>query len=196
MEQIFRRTSSNLANFKERRVLTNILPLVDTKGSVKELTLFLPGRAPLQSSRIKSSVAWLEIFRPGTRHCRIWRTLATFSKTSLPCDVSKKPYKRALPYQHWYLISIYPATSTTMTNHDPRMNRISSIVLVELPPNTTSIRRSWYMKYLMCLTWLFVDCLVCSWYCLQLPCALLEWVLLPSACAYFWPLVLKTPSGV
>jgi hypothetical protein len=32
--------------------------------------------------------------------------------------------------------------SRTRTNHDPRMNRISLIVLVELPPNTTRIRRS------------------------------------------------------
>jgi hypothetical protein len=39
------------------------------------------------------------------------------------------------------LIRIALAASTIMTNHDPRMNRISSIVLVELPPNTACIRR-------------------------------------------------------
>jgi hypothetical protein len=32
--------------------------------------------------------------------------------------------------------------STSMTNHDPRMNRISSNVLVELPQKVASIRRS------------------------------------------------------
>jgi hypothetical protein len=45
MKQIFRRTSSNLSCYKERRVLPNILPLVDTNDSVKELTLFLHGLA-------------------------------------------------------------------------------------------------------------------------------------------------------
>jgi hypothetical protein len=50
----------------------------------------IPGLAPLQSSRIKSSVAWLEIFRPGIRHCRIWRTLATFSRTSHPDGVRQE----------------------------------------------------------------------------------------------------------
>jgi hypothetical protein len=67
--------------------------------------------------------------------------------------------------------------STSMTNHDPRMNRISSIVLVELPPNSASIRRSWYLRYLLCWIWLLEGCL----------CVFLEWVLLPCACACFWP---------
>jgi hypothetical protein len=57
MEQIFRRTSSNLSCYKERRVLPNILPLVDTNGSIKKLTLFLPGLALLQSPRNKYLVA-------------------------------------------------------------------------------------------------------------------------------------------
>jgi hypothetical protein len=53
----FRRTSSNLSSCKGRRMLTNILLLVDTNGFVKELTLFLLGLALLQSSRTKFSVA-------------------------------------------------------------------------------------------------------------------------------------------
>jgi hypothetical protein len=57
MEHLFRRTSSDLANCKERSVLINILPLVETNGSVKELTLFLPGLALLQSPRTKYLVA-------------------------------------------------------------------------------------------------------------------------------------------
>jgi hypothetical protein len=57
MEQIFRRTSSNLPNCKERRMLANILPLVHTNGPVKILTLFLPGLALLQSPRTKRSIA-------------------------------------------------------------------------------------------------------------------------------------------
>jgi hypothetical protein len=74
--------------------------------------------------------------------------------------------------------------STTMTNHDPRMNRLCSIVLVELPPNTASIRRSWYLKYLLWLIWLVEGCL----------CVFFEWVLLPCACACacFGLSVLKT----
>jgi hypothetical protein len=39
-------------------------------------------------------------------------------------------------------VSIKMKTSTVMTNHDPRIDRISSFVLVELPPNTARIRRS------------------------------------------------------
>jgi hypothetical protein len=57
MEQIFRRTSSNLSCCKEIKELTNILPLVHTNGSVKKLTLFLPGLAPLKSPRTKYSIA-------------------------------------------------------------------------------------------------------------------------------------------
>jgi hypothetical protein len=48
--------------------------------------LFLPGLALLQSPRTKRSIAWLEIFRPVTRHCHIWRTSRTLLKTSHPCD--------------------------------------------------------------------------------------------------------------
>jgi hypothetical protein len=193
MEQIFRRTSWNLPNCKARRVLTINLPLLDTNGSVKKLTLFLPGLAPLQSSRTKFSVAWLEIFRPGTRHHRIWRTSTTFPKTSHPCNVSQNTYKICtselnvnssttlrLPHR---LPSISTEVrvkqmkeSTTMTNHDPKMNRISSFVSYELLPTTASIRRRWYLKYLVWFLELFVDCLACSRYCLHcLVCFLRVW---------------------
>jgi hypothetical protein len=57
MEQIVKRTSSKLPNYKERRLLASILPLVDTNGSVKKLTLFIPGLALLQSPRTKYLVA-------------------------------------------------------------------------------------------------------------------------------------------
>jgi hypothetical protein len=210
VEQIFRRTSSNLANHKERRVAINILPLVDTNGSIKKLTLFLPRLAPLQSSRTKFSVAWLEVFRPGMRHHRIWRTSTTFPKTSHPCNVSKSTYKIYtselnvnnsttlwLPHR---LPSISTEArvkqmkeSTTMMNHDPRMNTISSLVSYELLLTTASIRRRWYLKYLVWFLQLFVDCLVYSRYCLQLPCVFLECVILHGACACFWPLGLKNP---
>jgi hypothetical protein len=49
MEQIVERMSSKLPNYKERRLLASILPLVDTNGSVKKLTLVLPGLALLKS---------------------------------------------------------------------------------------------------------------------------------------------------
>jgi hypothetical protein len=71
---------------KGRRAWTNILPLVHTNGSVKKLILFLLGHALLQSSRTEFSVAWLEIFRPGTRCCHIWRTSTIPLKTSQSCD--------------------------------------------------------------------------------------------------------------
>jgi hypothetical protein len=159
MEQIFKRTSSKLSNRKARRVLTITLPLLDTNGSVKKLTLFLPGLAPLQSSRTKFSVAWLEIFRPSMRHHCIWRTSTTFLKILHPCNVSKSTYRiytsklnvnssttLRLPHQ---LPSISTEArvkqmkeSTPMTNLTPRINRISSIGSIELPPNIVSIRHS------------------------------------------------------
>jgi hypothetical protein len=57
MEQIVERMSSKLPNYKERRLLASILPLVDTNGSVKKLTLLLPGLALLKSPRTKYSIA-------------------------------------------------------------------------------------------------------------------------------------------
>jgi hypothetical protein len=78
---------------KGRRVWINVLPLVHTNGSVKTLTLFLPGLALLHSPRTKYSIAWLEIFRPVRRHCHIWRNSPTFPKTSHPCNVSRSTYK-------------------------------------------------------------------------------------------------------
>jgi hypothetical protein len=74
-------------------VLKITLPFVDTNGSVKKLTLFLHGLASLQSSRTQFSVTWLQIFRPSTKHHRIWRTSTTFPKTSHPCYVNMSTYK-------------------------------------------------------------------------------------------------------
>jgi hypothetical protein len=113
MEHIFIRTSSNLPNRKERRVLKITLPLVDTNGSVKKLTLFLPGLASLQSSRTKFSVTWLQIFRPSTRHHRIWRTSTTFPKTSHPCNVSKTTYKVCTSELKCQQLNNTAATSST-----------------------------------------------------------------------------------
>jgi hypothetical protein len=90
MEQTSEGRLQNFSSCKGRRVLTNILPLDDTNDSVKNLTLFLPGLALLQSPRTKYSIAWLEIVRPVTRHCHIWRTSMTFLKTSQPCDLTQK----------------------------------------------------------------------------------------------------------
>jgi hypothetical protein len=71
---------------KGTKVWKNVLPLVHTNDSVKKLILFLLGHALLQSSRTKLSVAWLEIFRPGTRHCHTCGTSIIPLKTSQPCD--------------------------------------------------------------------------------------------------------------
>jgi hypothetical protein len=90
MEQIVRRTSSKLPNYKERSLLASILHLVDTNGSVKKLTLFLPGLALLQSPRTKYSIAWLEIFRPVKRHGHTWRNSITLPKTSHKCDARQE----------------------------------------------------------------------------------------------------------
>jgi hypothetical protein len=87
MEQLFRRTSSNLPSCKERRVLTTISPLVDTNDSVKKLTLFLPGLALLQLPRTKYLVAWLVFIRFVERVRHQWHTSAIPLKTSQPYDL-------------------------------------------------------------------------------------------------------------
>jgi hypothetical protein len=110
MEQIFRRTSSKLSSCKKKSVLTNILPLDDTNGSVKNLTLFLPGLALLQSPRTKYSIAWLEIFRPITRHCHIWKTSMTLPKTAHQCDARWEDLKICTS-------QLYIGSSTTLQLH-------------------------------------------------------------------------------
>jgi hypothetical protein len=159
MGKLFKRTSSNLPSCKERRVLTNILPLVDTNCSVKKLTLFLPGLTLLQSPRTKYLVAWLVFIRFVGWVCHQWQTSAIPLKTSQPYDVIQEDLQiytsqvnindSTTPQLHHQLPSSFfwskksrrMKTSTTMTNHGPRMNRISSRILFELPPNTASIRR-------------------------------------------------------
>jgi hypothetical protein len=59
-------------------------------GYVKELTLFLPRLALLQSPRTKYSIAWLEIFRSVTRHCHIWRTSMILPKISHQYDARRE----------------------------------------------------------------------------------------------------------
>jgi hypothetical protein len=90
MEQIVKRTSSKLLNYKETRLLASILPLVDTNGSVEELTLILPGLALLQSLRTKYLVSWLVFLRIVKRVCHQWRTSAIPLKTSQLCDVKQE----------------------------------------------------------------------------------------------------------
>jgi hypothetical protein len=158
MEQIVRRTSSKFPNYKERRLLASTLPLVDNNCSVKKLTLFLPGLALLQSPRAKSSVALLELLGPSRdivayeelqqpfRRPHI-RVMWARGPTNMHFQISIDSSLASLPL-HRQLSSTFQRkhvprrrkTSTTMTNHDPRINRISSIALFELPPNTASIR--------------------------------------------------------
>jgi hypothetical protein len=188
---------------KGRRVWTNILPLVHTNGSVKKLILFLLGHALLQSSRTKFSVAWLEIFRHGMRHHRIWRTSTTFPKTSHPCNVSKSTYKICtsklkvnslamlrLPHR---LPSISTEarvkqmkTSTTMASNNPRMNRTNPKYRTLL-----GIVVTWSTSCDSC------NCLLISLCVLCIVCSCFVWFL--SACVVtlylwlFWPLGLKNP---
>jgi hypothetical protein len=61
----------------------------------------------------------------------------------------------------WKPVPRQKKASTTMTNHAPRMNRTSSLILVELPPNTVSIRHLLVLDVPHVFMWLFVDCLVC-----------------------------------
>jgi hypothetical protein len=114
MEQLFRRTYSNLANYKERRVLTNILPLVDPNWSVKKLILFLPGLALLQSPRTKYLVAWLVFIRFAGSVCHQGHTSSTPLKASQPCDVIQEDLQNCTSQ-----VNINGSTTLQLHHHLP-----------------------------------------------------------------------------
>jgi hypothetical protein len=139
------------------------------------------------------------MFRPITRRYHIWRNSMTLPSSSHSSDMRQEGLwvctpqlningSTTLQLPHRQPSSSTKArvnkkkASTTMANHDPRM---SSIVLVQLPPNTANIRCSWYLKYLLCLIWLFEGCVWVFLECVLIPCA--------CTCACFWPLGLKNP---
>jgi hypothetical protein len=113
----------------------------------------------------------------------------------------KKTYKTTLPkststaQQHCgYLIDYHQSqvkqesrrmkTSTIMANHDPMMNRINPKYHALL-----GIAGTWstWCDFLQ----LFVDRLVWFLMLFAIASVSLEWVLLPCACACFWPSALK-----
>jgi hypothetical protein len=118
--------------------------------------------------------AWLEIFRPITRHCHIWRTSMTLLRTSHQCDARREDLKiytsPTLHRQFNHTAASPPTaikfllkresrrmkTSTIMANHDPRMNRTNLKI-------SRVVRHHWYLKYPVWFLQLFVVCLVCSW---------------------------------
>jgi hypothetical protein len=142
----------------------------DPNGYVKELTLFLPGLTLLQSPRIKYLVAWLVFIRFVGRVCHQWHTSAIPLKTSQPCDVIQEDLQNytsqrlnntatSPPTAIKFLLkweSRRMKTSTTMANHDPRMNRTNLKI-------SRVVRHRWYLKYPMWFLQLFVVCLACSW---------------------------------
>jgi hypothetical protein len=191
MEQIFRRTSSNLSCYKERRVLPNILPLVYTNGSVKILTLFLPRLALLQSPRTKYLVAWLVLVRSVGRVRHQWHTSAIPLKTSQPCDVIQEDLQNCtFPSRHQQLnhTATSPTTtikfllkresrrmktSTTKTNHNPRMNRTNPKYCALLGIIGTWSTSCGFCNCLLlpCMFFIvFVVVLCVSWMCVE-PCA-------------------------
>jgi hypothetical protein len=194
MEQILEGHLQTLPTAKKEECRQVFCLWLTPTGSVKKLTLFLPGLALLQSPRIKYLVAGLVFIRFVERVCHQWHTSTIPLKTSQPCDViqedlqlrtsqiningSTTAIKFLLKWE-----SRGMETSTTMANHDPRMNRTN--------PKYRAFRHRWYLKYLVWFLQLFVDCHVCSGYCLQLLCVFLECVLLPCACACFGPSALK-----
>jgi hypothetical protein len=137
-------------------------------GYVKELTLFLPGLALLQFPRTKYLVAWLVFIRFVERVCHQWHTSAIPLKTSQPCDVIQEDLQiytsqvningsTTLQLHHqlpssfcWREKSRRMKTSTTMTHHGPRMNRISSHILFELAPILRVLGVFSYLMYPMC----------------------------------------------
>jgi hypothetical protein len=98
MEQIFGRPSSNHSSWKREEECGQLFCLWFTPTALsRKRILFLLGHALLQSSRTKFSVAWLGIFRPGTRHCHIWRASTIHLKTSQPCDLIQKDLQDYTP---------------------------------------------------------------------------------------------------
>jgi hypothetical protein len=142
------------------------MSLIIIKDFVERLTLFLLGLAPLQSLRAKYSVAWLVFVRFVSRICHQWHTSAIPLKTllvhvemqeGLQIGTSQiiingsttKKLHHQLPSSSEAEVKIMKE-STTVPNHEPRMNRISSIVSYELPPQiprVLGILR--YLKYLL-----------------------------------------------
>jgi hypothetical protein len=119
------------------------------------LTLFLHGLALLQSPRMKYSVVWLVFVSFVMEICHKWSTSANSLKTLHPGDVRQEDPQlctsqlnvngsttlqlpRQLPSSSTEARVNKKKASRTRTNHDPRMNRISSIVLIELTPNIAS----------------------------------------------------------
>jgi hypothetical protein len=181
MEQIFRRTSPNLANCKERRVPTSILPLLDTNGSVKESTVFLLGHALWQSSRTKFSVAWLEICRPVMRHYHIGEIQRPFRRPHIQVMRDKKVYESALPnstsmaQQHCsYPVNYHqtqPKLDSTKRRHQqlwptltPRINRIISNALIELTPNIAILLGVHGTRSTLCVLDVVCSYLVCFFF--------------------------------
>jgi hypothetical protein len=164
-------------------MLTNILPLVHTNGSVKILTLFLPGLTLLQLPRTKYLVAWLVIIR-SVRHVRHqWHTSAIPLKTSQPCDVIQEDLQLCTSQINIngstnaikFLLkreSRRMETSTTMANHDPRTNRTNPKYHALL-----GIVGTWSTSCDFCNCLLFALCVLDS-VCSCLMCFL-------SVCCYF-----------
>jgi hypothetical protein len=206
MKQIFRRTTWNLPNRKERRVLTIIMPLVDTNGSVKKLTLFLPGLAHLQSPRTKYLVAWLVFIRFVEHVSHKWHTSAIPLKTSQQCDVIQEDLQNCTfqvningsthtatspPTAIKFLLkreSRSMKTSTTMANHDPRINRTNPkyrALLGIVGTWSTSCDFCNCLLFALCVHDSVCSCLVCF---LNVCCTLCSWLT--------WPLSLTNPSGL
>jgi hypothetical protein len=186
--------------------LASILPLVDTNGSVKELTLFLPGLALLQSPRTKYLVAWLVFNRFVRRVCQRWHTLAITLKTSQPCDVIQEDQKictsqldigssTTLQLHHqlpsifcwsesqgeWRHQQLWPTRTLGWIGLTPKNRALLSIVGTWSTP-CYFCNCLWFA---LCVLDSVCSCLVCF---LNVCCALCSWLT--------WPFSLTNPYGM
>jgi hypothetical protein len=205
MEHIVRRTSSKLSNYKERRLLASILPLLDTNCSVKKLTLFLPGPTLLQSPRTKYLVAWLVLIRFVGRVCQQWHTSAIPLKTSQSCDVIQEDLQNCtsqvningsttLQLHHQLPSNFFWSKSQGEWRHQqlwPTMT-LGWIGLTQYH-ELLGIIDTWSTSRDFCNCLLFALCVldsVCSYLVrsLNVCCTLCSWLT--------WPLSLTNPSGM
>jgi hypothetical protein len=143
MDQIFRRMSSNLSSCKERSTLINILPLVDTTALSRSwpcssLDLHFCSRQGPRTQLLDYKFLGLarDIVIYEELQQSLWRPHNHVMRF-------KETHKSALPKSTSMAQQRLPSSkkmkeSVTMTNLTPRINRISSIALIQPTPNITS----------------------------------------------------------
>jgi hypothetical protein len=183
MDQIIRRMSSSLSRCKRKKSVDNYFafgshqrlcqenwspPWTCTFAVVKDQVLGCLTRIFLAWHK---TLSYMESFNnPSEDLTTMWFDTKRLTKLHFPSQHQWLDNTATLPPTAIKFLLKWESrrmkTSTTMANHDPRMNRTD--------PKYRAFRHRWYSKYLVWFLQLFVDCLVCSGYCLQLLCVFLS----------------------